>query len=188
MRRTVVVGMTETLSPALPADVEAAAHALLALASEQKLSLATAESCTGGLLASLLTDVDGIAHVFDRGFVVYSEEAKSDLLGIAAERIDACGAVSREVAIAMAEGAIARSSADIALAITGFAGPAGADDEHGLVHFACATRGSAMRHREKHFGPLGRGGVRIACIRTALEMMAAAARADKGQATPVDAA
>jgi len=166
--------MTETLTRALPEDVEQKAASLLEDATRRGLSLATAESCTGGLLASLLTDVEGASRAFERGFVVYSEEAKCELLGIAAERIRHCGAVSAEVAIAMAEGALSRSHADIAVAITGFAGPAGPDDEPGLVHFACARRGGATRHREAHLGDIGRGPVRIACLRLALEMLAEA--------------
>jgi nicotinamide-nucleotide amidase len=167
-------GITETLSPAIPEDIERAAEALLKQASERKRRLATAESCTGGLLASLLTDVEGLSSAFERGFVVYSIEAKCDLLGLRREQVESCGAVSRETATAMAEGAIEHSKADVALAITGFAGPAGPDDEPGLVHFACARRGGEVAHVERHFGDIGRGGVRIAALRVALEMMAAA--------------
>ncbi|AGH50281.1 competence/damage-inducible protein CinA C-terminal domain protein [Sphingomonas sp. MM-1] len=163
--------MTETLSPALPDDIEALVHAVLRAARDRDRTLATAESCTGGLLASLLTDVEGAGHVFERGFVCYSEDAKCELLGIARERIDSCGAVSREVAVAMAKGAILRSHADIALAITGFAGAGGPGDEEGLVHLACALRGGATTHREAHFGAIGRGAIRIASLRAALEMM-----------------
>ncbi|PTQ13052.1 damage-inducible protein CinA [Sphingomonas oleivorans] len=163
--------MTETLSAVMPDEVEAMAHAYLKEACDRDLTLATAESCTGGLLASLLTDVEGASHAFERGFIVYSEQAKCELLGIAAEKIERCGAVSREVAVAMAEGAIAHSAADIALAITGFAGRAGPDDEVGLVHFGCARRDGKTSHREAHFGDIGRGPVRIACMRVALEMM-----------------
>lgn len=165
--------MAETLSAALPEDVEALAHRLLKEACDRELTLGTAESCTGGLLGSLLTDVEGVGRVFDRGFIVYTDDAKTELLGVSAELIDRVGAVSREVAVAMAEGAIARSRADICLAITGFAGPAGKDDEPGLVHFACARRGNGVAHREEHFGDIGRGATRVACIRTALEMMSA---------------
>ena len=163
--------MAETLSAALPDDVEALAHRVLREACEKALTLATAESCTGGLLGSLLTDVEGVAHVFERGFIAYTDEAKSELLGVSAELIDRAGAVSREVAMAMAEGGIARSQADICLAITGFAGPAGPDDEPGLVHCACLRRDGDTAHREEHFGDIGRGATRIACIRIALEMV-----------------
>ncbi|WP_375421634.1 CinA family protein [uncultured Sphingomonas sp.] len=163
--------MIETLSPTINARVEQLTESLLAKADAAGLMLATAESCTGGLLASLLTDVDGRGHVFDRGFVVYSEQAKCQLLGLAREQIDTCGAVSRDVAIAMALGALKGSDAQVALAITGFAGPGAPGDEAGLVHFACARDGREPAHREEHFGDIGRGGVRIACLEVALEMM-----------------
>lgn len=163
--------MVETLDPALPNGVLTSAARLLRHASEQDLMLATAESCTGGLLATLLTDMPGRSHVFDRGFVVYSAAAKCDLLNIERSKVDDCGPVSREVAIAMAEGALARSAAHIALAITGFAGPGEPGDEEGLVHFACARAGYPTRHREEHFGAIGRSGVRIAAVTVALEML-----------------
>lgn len=166
--------MTETLAPLIPDDIDRMTHALLRSAVARKYRLATAESCTGGLLGSLLTDVEGASHVFERGFIVYSEDAKCELLGIARELVDSCDAVSREVAVAMAEGAIHASYADIALAITGFAGRARRGGEAGLVHFACARRDGPTRHREEHFGEIGRGEVRIACLRVALEMMQAA--------------
>jgi nicotinamide-nucleotide amidase len=168
--------MTETLSPVLSDRVEHLTETLLREANDAGLMLATAESCTGGLLASLLTDVDGGGHVFDRGFVVYSEHAKCELLGLAQQQIDRCGAVSRDVAVAMAEGALAASDAQVALAITGFAGPGAPGDEPGLVHFACAREGRDIAHREEHFGDIGRGGVRQACLEVALEMMVAAVR------------
>ncbi|WP_260599785.1 CinA family protein [Sphingomonas endolithica] len=168
--------MVETLSPVLSERVERLTETLLQEANDAGLMLATAESCTGGLLASLLTDVDGGGHVFDRGFVVYSEHAKCELLGLAQQQIDCCGAVSRDVAVAMAEGALAASDAQVALAITGFAGPGAPGDEPGLVHFACAREGRDIAHREEHFGDIGRGGVRQACLEVALEMMVAAVR------------
>ncbi len=159
---------TETLSPVLPNETEEATRRLLAKASERGLTFATAESCTGGMLASLLTDVQGIAHTFERGFVAYTEEAKSELLGISLDLIEREGAVSKAVAVAMAEGALRRSRANIALSITGFADTG---DEPGLVHFGCARAGRATAHREEHFGPVGRGATRIACMKVAVEMM-----------------
>jgi nicotinamide-nucleotide amidase len=158
----------ETLSPVLPDRVEEATRRLLAKACEREIVLATAESCTGGMLASLLTDVPGVAHSFDRSFVTYSEEAKTEMLGVPAALIEAEGAVSKPVAIAMAEGALARSRAHIALSITGFAD---SGDEPGLVHFACARAGRITAHREELFGPIGRGATRIACMEVAIEMM-----------------
>ncbi|KKC24707.1 CinA family protein [Sphingomonas sp. SRS2] len=163
--------MTETLFATMPADVEALTHAVLDCAAAQGTTLVTAESCTGGMLASLLTDVDGAGHVFERGFVTYSEQAKCELLGLSQVMIDDCGAVSEPVARAMLIGALAHSQGDVAIAITGFAGPAGPDDEAGLVHFACARRGGPVEHREVHLGPLPRGPVRIACMRIALDML-----------------
>lgn len=161
----------ETLDSALPKEIQERACDVLDLAHDQKLCLATAESCTGGLLAALLTDVKGRGHVFDRGFVSYTNQAKADLLGIPIDTIEEHGAVSRTVALAMAAGAIERSSADVAVSVTGFAGPAGNGNEEGLVHFACARRGGDTCHREEHFGSIGRGGVRIAALEVALAMM-----------------
>jgi len=159
---------TETLSPVLPNDVEEATRRLLEKACERDLTVATAESCTGGMLASLLTDVQGSAHAFERGFVTYTNEAKNEMLGVPLDLIEREGAVSREVAIAMAEGALERSRANLTLAVTGFA-DAGA--EPGLVHFACARAGRRTAHREEHFGRIGRGGTRVACMRVAIEML-----------------
>lgn len=163
--------MAEALEPALPGSVIRKAEAVLDLAHERELMLVTAESCTGGLLASLLTDVSGRGHVFERGIVAYSEDAKCDLLDIERELVDSCGAVSREVAEAMARGALAASRGDVALAITGFAGPAGEGDEEGLVHFACARHGFDVLHREAHFGAIGRAGVRRVSLEVALELI-----------------
>jgi nicotinamide-nucleotide amidase len=159
---------TETLSPVLPNETEEATRRLLAKASERELLIATAESCTGGMLASLLTDVQGVAHAVERGIVTYSNEAKCDMLGVPPDLIEREGAVSKAVAIAMAEGALERSRAHIALSITGFAD---AGDEPGLVHFACARAGRTASHREEHFGPGGRGATRIASMKVAIEMM-----------------
>lgn len=160
----------------LPDDVEASVKDLLAIACERDVTLATAESCTGGLLAALLTDVEGCSHVFERGFVTYTEDAKAEMLGIDRHLIDTEGAVSEAVARAMAEGGLQASAADIVLAVTGFAGVAGPESEAGLVHIACARRGGSLIHREEHFGDVGRGQVRIDTIRVAIEMMREAMR------------
>ena len=104
------------------------------------------------MLAALLTDIEGAGHGFDRGFVTYSKEAKTELLGIARDVLDHNEAVSEVVARAMAEGALERSQADIAIGVTGFAGPAGEGCEEGLVHIALARRGRPTAHREEHFG------------------------------------
>ena len=159
---------TETLSPAVPGPLEEATRRLLTLACDQGLRLATAESCTGGMLASLLTDVRGVAHAFECGFVTYTEESKTALLGVEAELIRSKGVVSREVAVAMAEGALQRSSADIALGVTGFADEG---EEPGLVHLACARAGRPTLCREAHLGKIGRGKVRIATLELAVAMM-----------------
>lgn len=161
-------GPTESFSPLLPTDVEELARSVLERAAERRVSLATAESCTGGMLASVLTDVEGVSGAFERGFVVYSDEAKCELLGLNATEIDRCGAVSEEVAVAMAEGALARSYADVAVSTTGYAGDGA---EPGLVHFACASRDQPTRHREVRLGPIGRGPVRVESVRVALAMI-----------------
>lgn len=161
--------MTETLSSDIPDEVQDRILRVLERACERGRRLATAESCTGGLVASLLTDVDGCAHAFERGYISYTNAAKEEMLGIPLALIEAHGAVSRPVAIAMAEGALARSGADVAFAVTGFAGRA-PDAEEGLVHFACAARDRQTIHREAHYGAIGRGAVRLECLRVAAEM------------------
>ena len=163
--------MTETLSPALPADIEALIHQVLDEACARNWKLATAESCTGGLIASVLTDVDGCAHVFDRGFVVYSNEAKHDLLGVPADLLADPGPVSEVVARAMADGALDRSDAQISVAVTGFTGPAGPGKTPGLVHFALASRGRRTVHQVERFGDVDRGEGRLASLRTALTLL-----------------
>ena len=163
--------MTETLSPALPDDVEALIDRVLQHACDRGLTLATAESCTGGLIASVLTDVEGRSHAFERGYVVYTDEAKAEELAVPARLIDQNGAVSEPVARAMAEGALRASGVAVAVAVTGFAGAAGPDDEPGLVHFALAAAGAPTAHEEHHFGDVGRGPVRLECLRVALRMM-----------------
>lgn len=161
-------GQTESFTPVLPDDVEDLVGQVLRRASDADLSLATAESCTGGMIASILTDVPGVSGCFERGFVVYSETAKCELLGLAQADIDRCGVVSEEVAVAMAQGALANSRADLAVSTTGYAdeGP-----EPGLVHFGCARRDGRTIHRAERFGPIGRGPVRIASMRVALQML-----------------
>ena len=162
--------MTENHNPNLSSSAGRLAREVLKIACDRDIPIATAESCTGGLLASLLTDVEGYSHIFDRGFVVYSSQAKCDLLGIERRLVDDCGAVSRNVAEAMALGALDRSEAGLALSITGFAGKT-KDGEEGLVHLACATGHDNIAHREEHFGEIGRDAVRSATLEVALEMM-----------------
>jgi nicotinamide-nucleotide amidase len=166
--------MTETLSPALPNDIEALIEAVLKAAEARGVTLATAESCTGGLVASVLTDVEGRSHVFERGYVVYTDAAKAEELAVPPRLIQRNGAVSEAVARAMAEGALRASNADVAVAVTGFAGPAGPDDEPGLVHFAVSAVGAPTIHEEHHFGDVGRGPCRLESLRVALRMLEAA--------------
>jgi nicotinamide-nucleotide amidase len=163
--------MAQALEEPVPDAVIERACRVLKLADAHDTMLATAESCTGGLLASLLTDISGLSHVFERGFVSYSNAAKCDLLDIDRDLVDRCGAVSRQVAEAMARGALKLSGAGIALSITGFAGPAGPDDEEGLVHFACACEDGRLDHRVEHYGAIGRGAVRHKALDTALAMI-----------------
>jgi nicotinamide-nucleotide amidase len=122
------------------------------------------------MLAALLTDIEGASHGFERGFVAYTEQSKTDLLGIDPQVLAKNEAVSEVVARAMAEGALARSNADIALGVTGFAGPAG-EHEQGLVHMALARRGKPTLHREEHFGAIGRGPVRVNALKVMLNML-----------------
>ena len=163
--------MSETLEDALPDHLDAQAERLMHRLCDRKLRIATAESCTGGMLAALLTDIEGASHGFERGFVTYTEESKAELLGIGEDILKHNEAVSEVVARAMAEGALARSDADIAIGITGFAGPAGPKHEEGLVHIALARRGGRTVHREEHFGRIGRGPIRVNSLKVMLEML-----------------
>jgi nicotinamide-nucleotide amidase len=158
------------LAPVLPL-----AAAIVAACTRDGLLLATAESCTGGLIAGAITEVAGSSAVLDRGFVTYSNEAKTGMLGVAPDLIGSVGAVSREVAVAMAEGALHASRADIAVAVTGIAGPGGGSAEKpvGLVHFAVAVRGAPTIHAERRFGDIGRSAVRLATVQAALELISA---------------
>ena len=163
--------MSETLEPALPDDLDERAERLMRRLCDRQWTVATAESCTGGMLAALLTDIEGAGHGFDRGFVTYSKDSKTQLLGIHPGLLEKNDAVSEPVARAMAEGALDRSKADIALGVTGFAGPAGDGHEEGLVHMALAKRGGPTLHRVEHFGAAGRGPARIRTLRCMLEMI-----------------
>ncbi|MCE7028017.1 CinA family protein [Jiella avicenniae] len=138
-------------------------------------TLATAESCTGGLVAGAITDVAGSSAVLDRGFVTYSNQAKIDLVGVDPAALAAHGAVSETVARQMAEGARTRAGVTVAVSITGIAGPGGGSETKpvGLVHFACAGP-AGTTHREERFGDLGRAGIRAASVVVALQMLIAA--------------
>jgi nicotinamide-nucleotide amidase len=153
-------------------SLEARARAILAEAHRKGLSIVTAESCTGGALSALLTDVEGFSHVFDRGFAVYCDAAKRDCLDIDYDLLERKSAVSPEVAAAMADGALRKSGADIAVAITGNAGPAGPNEETGLVFVCALTRDGRDSSRACHFGDIGRSQTRIKAIETALTLLA----------------
>lgn len=154
-------------------DLIAEATALLAALRQKRLMLATAESCTGGLIAGLLTEIPGSSDVVERGFVTYSNEAKAEMIGVPWVLIQTHGAVSAEVARAMAEGAIAASRADLTVAVTGVAGPGGGSAEKpvGLVHMAAARRNGSTLHHEARFGAIGRGEIRLATVRQALGLV-----------------
>lgn len=160
-------------------DLIRSAEALLTTLRARKLMVATAESCTGGLIAGVLTEIAGSSDVVERGFVTYSNEAKTELIGVPAEMIAAHGAVSKEVALAMAAGALAHSRADISVAVTGVAGPGGgtAAKPVGLVHLAAERGGRPPVHRACRFGDIGRHGIRMATIAVAFEMVDELARA-----------
>jgi len=155
------------------AEIAAAAVRVLDAGRARGLKIATAESCTGGLVAGALTDIAGSSDVLERGFVTYSNEAKVEMLGVDEATLAAHGAVSKPTAEAMAIGAIRRSAADLAVAVTGIAGPGGGSAEKpvGLVHFAAAARDGRHAHRERRFGDIGRGEVRRRSVLVALEML-----------------
>lgn len=160
------------------ADLQGRAAALLDAYRRKGLKIATAESCTGGLMAALLTEISGSSAVVERGFVTYSNEAKTELIGVPADLIAAHGAVSEPVARAMAEGALAHSRADVAVGITGVAGPTGgtATKPVGLVHFGLARKGAPTVHLERRFGDLGRATVRRKAVEEALALLEQAIR------------
>lgn len=156
-----------------PDDIVALANEVLEAAKAKGVKIATAESCTAGLVTGALTAISGSADVVERGFVTYSNEAKHEMLGVDARLIEDAGAVSEQVARAMAEGAIKHSNADLAVSITGIAGPTGGGPLKpiGLVHFAVAERGGQTTHRQELFGDLGRERVRLASVKVALNLL-----------------
>ncbi|MGZ2380050.1 CinA family protein [Rhizobium leguminosarum] len=156
-----------------PQDIISTAEAIIRDFKAAGLMISTAESCTGGLIAGALTDISGSSAVVDRGFVTYTNSAKVEMLGVQAETLLRFGAVSEETARQMVHGALFRSRAEIAVAVTGIAGPGGGSAEKpvGLVHLAAKSRAGALVHRKMFYGDIGRGEVRLATIRTALEMV-----------------
>ena len=159
-------------------ELEEVAAVVLRAADARGMKVAIAESCTGGALSALLTDVEGLSHVFERGFAVYCNEAKFECLGVGLDVLEREGAVSRAVASEMAAGALGHSHADIAVGITGNAGPAGPNDEEGLVYICVMTRAGARRIVEHHFGAAGRARVRMRALRSALDLIDWAVTAD----------
>jgi nicotinamide-nucleotide amidase len=153
--------------------IRAAATKLLDTCRAGGLTVATAESCTGGLVAAALTDIAGSSDVVDRGFVTYSNAAKMAMLGVLPETLEANGAVSRQTAEAMAQGAVDRSGANLAVAITGVAGPGGGSDDKpvGLVQLAASAKDGRLTHREERFGDIGRSEVRRRSVLVALAML-----------------
>ena len=149
------------------------ARVLLDLCRGKRLKLAAAESCTGGLLAATLTEIPGSSDVFERGFITYSNEAKETMLGVPTATLKSHGAVSRETAAAMARGVLAHAPVDLAVSITGIAGPGGAvpGKPIGLVHLAAASRSGRLIQRERAYGDIGRAQVRCACVIEALSML-----------------
>lgn len=158
---------------AAPAHIGELAEAIVKTAREQAKMIATAESCTGGMIGSALTDIAGSSTVFERGFITYSNEAKSELLGVPAALIAKYGAVSGEIAEAMAAGALAHSHADVAIAVTGIAGPGGGGPGKpvGLVWFGIAARAGAARAEKRLFADGGRDFVRTSAVEAALELL-----------------
>lgn len=157
--------------------LRAAATHVLASCRARGLKIATAESCTGGLVAAALTDIAGSSDVVDRGFVTYSNAAKEAMLGVPPGTLKRCGAVSAETAAAMAAGALKNSPADLAVAITGIAGPGGGSEEKpvGLVYFAAASRNGRKFARSRRFGKIGRHRVRMRSVAEALALLQALA-------------
>lgn len=169
--------MAEMLAVITEQELIAAAQALIDLCRTRKLTIAAAESCTGGLLAATLTEIPGSSDVFDRAFVTYSNAAKQAMLDVPSHVLARFGAVSRETAEAMARGALTNADADLAVAITGIAGPGGAlpGKPVGLVHLAGASDGGRLVHAERRFGDIGRAQVRRAAVAEALAILRALA-------------
>jgi nicotinamide-nucleotide amidase len=157
----------------IEAELQAAARRVIDACNARRLMVATAESCTGGLVVAALTEIPGSSAVVACGFVTYSDDAKHSMLGVPKELLRQYGAVSRPTAQAMAEGVLARATVDLAVAITGIAGPGGGSIEKpvGLVHFAAAARTGGRSVREKRYGDIGRAEVRHRSVGVALAML-----------------
>lgn len=156
-----------------PDDIIQPAEILLESLVSHGWTIATAESCTGGMIVGALTDIPGSSRAVDRGFVTYSNAAKIDMLGVSPATLETFGAVSRETALEMVRGALMQSKSEVAVAVTGVAGPGGGSEEKpvGLVHIVAATRRGIILHRPMRYGDIGRDHVRLSTVRTALEML-----------------
>jgi nicotinamide-nucleotide amidase len=154
-------------------ELKTRAAALLQAFETRQWMIATAESCTGGLVAALLTEIPGSSTVVERGFITYSNQAKTEMLGVDARLISAHGAVSEQVAYAMAEGALENSLADVTVSITGVAGPGGGSIEKpvGLVHFGLSQRGRDTQVLARRYGDLGRQAIRLKAVEDALMLL-----------------
>jgi nicotinamide-nucleotide amidase len=159
-------------------EIRSLARALLDICKMKKLTIATAESCTGGLVCAALVDIPGSSAVVTTGFIAYSNEAKHNLLGVSTETLETFGAVSKEAAVSMAAGALKKAKADLTVAVTGIAGPGGATPGKpvGLVHLAVAARDGRVVAREKRYGAIGRTAVRMRSVVEALKMLTELAR------------
>lgn len=169
----------------LDQDIVEAAIRLLDICKRKNLTVATAESCTAGLVAGTLTEIPGVSSMLDRGFITYSNQAKQDMLGVSAETLRLHGAVSRETAEQMARGAIAHAPVDLAVSVTGIAGPDGGTEEKpvGLVHFSAASRSGRLIHVERRFGDVGRAEVRKRSVLQAFRMLHDLAEAEAARAS-----
>lgn len=158
---------------AFPQEILALARKIITEFTARGLMVSTAESCTGGLIAGALTEISGSSAVVDRGFVTYTNTAKIEMLGVQEGTLERFGAVSGETALQMVHGALFRSHADLAVAVTGIAGPSGgsADKPVGLVHLVAKSKAGGLIHREMHYGNIGRDKVRLGTVMTALEML-----------------
>jgi nicotinamide-nucleotide amidase len=154
-------------------DIVEAARRLLDICRRKNLLVATAESCTAGLVAGTLTEVPGTSSILDRGYITYSNQAKHEMLGVSRDTLKTYGAVSGETAEAMARGVLGRAPVDLAVAVTGIAGPEGGTDEKpvGLVHFAVATRAGVLVRTERRFGNIGRADIRKQSVLQAFRML-----------------
>lgn len=157
----------------IDADIAERARILIEHCKTAGLMIATAESCTGGLIVAALTDIAGSSAVVDRGYITYSNQAKMEMLGVSEETLALYGAVSRETALEMSEGALKRAGADLVVAVTGIAGPSGGTPEKpiGLVHLAARDKHGRLHHIESRYGDIGRHGIRLATVQTALGML-----------------